>query len=177
MHKSIVVFLTTLSIFSTAAFADTIYLKSGMAHKGKIYQQDEDAVSLVVDSAAGITSISFPVKDVEKIEKETGGQELLSKFSRFVSLHEQGDRNFNGGSYYQAIESYKQAAEINPKVYSVYYNIGMAYAKLGLGNEARQNLQKALDMAKALKSEGQTVKDFIAQAEGQLKKIKEETVY
>ena len=60
---------------------------------------------------------------------------------------EKGNSFQNEGAYQDAVEAYEKSAELNPKYWVVYQNLGLAYQKLRNFEKASEAFQKALKLA------------------------------
>jgi len=151
--------------------ADTIYLKSGSTIEGKVSREEEDRLRIVSDTEMGIMTISVPRQDIEKVEINEGGEEIIEQCAKSLFYFQKANTYYNDKNYQQAIEAYSRVIELNPKWAEAYYNLGLAYAKSSLYEEARKNFDYALELARGVRSQTQENKRFIQRIELQLKNI------
>jgi len=171
--------LAGVSVFSFAA-DDTIYLKSGEKVEGKIFREGGINVYLVSDTDVGLISQAIPQDDIEKIEYAQKPQEEISKdeldelvkrYREFQDLYRAGNKYFRNKDYYDAMESYRQAAVLNPKFPQLHYNLGVVYVNLGYTSKAKECLQNAERLSKLIRNPSEKEQELITNIEKALESL------
>lgn len=171
--------LIGISLFPPVA-ADTVYLNSGEKVEGDIYREGGINVYLISDTEVGFVSHAIPQNDVERIEYSENPQEnknagepnaTLKRYREFQELFRAGNKSFQNKEYYDAMESYRQAVELNPKYPQVHYNLGVVYVNLGYTTKAKQCFQDADSLAGLITNPNEKELELIANIQKALESL------
>lgn len=162
------------------AFAanDTVYLKSGEKIEGRIYKEGGKNTYLITDSDVGLVTYTILQDDIEKIEYEQGklnedeSAALVKRYKDFQNLYREGNKSFQKKDYYDAMASYRQAAELNPKFPELHYNLGTVYVSLGYSSKAKESFQAASQLAKLIRNPTEKEQEVIANIEKALQSLR-----
>jgi len=172
-------FLIGVSLFSSS-LADTVYLKSGERTEGKIYREGGINVYLISDTEVGLVSCAISQDDVERIEysqnpegnkSEDEADDIVKRYRGFHDFYRAGNKSFQNKEYYDAMESYRRAAELNPKFPQLQYNLGVVYQNLGYYSKARECFQDAERLAKLIRNPNEKEQELIANIEKALQSL------
>lgn len=88
--------------------------------------------------------IAEPAKMEIRLEKAT---EILERnVSKADKLFLKGNKLYEQQQYEEAVEAYKEALQISPSEWGYYFNLALAYKKLGRKQEATESFQKAVEL-------------------------------
>ncbi len=171
--------LLGMSVNSFAA-DDAVYLKSGEKVEGKIFREGGINVYLISDTDIGLISHAIPQNDIEKIEYAQNQKddtnkgevdELVKRYREFKDLYRAANKSFQNKDYYDAMESYRQAAVLNPKFPQLHYNLGVVYVNLGYSSKAKESLQNAERLSKLIRNPSEKDQELIANIEKALQAL------
>jgi|GEM_PF-6998682 len=166
--------------FFTLAWADTVYLASGEKVEGKIYREGGINVYLIADTEIGLVSHAVSQNEIEKIEyekdpQETGSneqtEELVKRYREFQKAYRAANKSFDNKEYYDAMELYRQAIELNPNYPQVHYNLGVVYVNLGYSSNAKTCFQDAERLAKLIRNPSEKEQELIANIKNALQSL------
>jgi tetratricopeptide (TPR) repeat protein len=104
--------------------------------------------AIVVGPGGGFVQAYVPWQDKEKRE-ELSSAATRGRFEvspQAVEYNRQGLASFKGASYYQSIQYFDRAIEIQPKYPEAIHNRGLAYAALGNHLKAIEDCTQALEL-------------------------------
>ena len=141
--------------------ADTVFLKSGEKIEGRVLREGEKKVLMVLDTPRGLVSTAIAQEEVEHLEKspqelnsDEAGQEkkqdIAALYKEFVATYRQANEYFQTSQYYDAMESYRRAVELNPKFAEAHYNLGVVYVNLNFSTRAKESFQAASKLIQSL---------------------------
>lgn len=129
---------------------DVVYLKSGKKIEGKIWKLDEARrVVIVSDTQRGLQAIPVLKEDIQSIQSEEGGQEIITQYIKSLYYYQEGGKSYKRVKYYRAMYFFKKAVELNPRSAQAHYNLGLTYHQLNLYREAIESFNKALELAQS----------------------------
>jgi len=172
---AVILFFAAAFLLPFSVYSDYIYLKSGDKIEGEIWKKEFDTVTIAADTQKGIIPVIVSREDIKKTEGSPGRKSLAKTLKKTLYYMEEADKYYNLGLYKQAITFYENITEINPKFYSVYYKLGLAYSGSRLWVQARQNLNTALKLAEALGGKDAEAISFIAKVKMELIKLEEKS--
>lgn len=144
---SLIVFcFLSVIIVMPLGYADTVLLKSGKAIEGKIWKEDADSITIIVDTASGLTPMPLKKTDVDTFEKKSGGENIIEQCVQSFSFLRQGMQSYKRNQFDQAIEFFNKTVELNPKLAGVHYYIGLSYNNLEKYSDAVPAFQKELEI-------------------------------
>jgi tetratricopeptide (TPR) repeat protein len=110
---------------------------SGIIHieDGKVFQSQLVAVRRSTDGNSG--AAKGAMGNIVKVEDLNVPKEAVQELAR-------GDAEMRHNNWKKAAEHFTKAAAIYPQYCSAYYNLSVAYFRLGRSNDQRDALQKAL---------------------------------
>lgn len=90
-------------------------------------------------------------------EEEDKAEDLLVKYVNEnsdapLSLFILGNLSFGAEDINQARDYYEKAIEQNPELHEAHYNLALVYVNLGLYDQAKEQAQKAIELAPEKKS-------------------------
>jgi tetratricopeptide (TPR) repeat protein len=165
---------------SAFARADTVYLNSGEKVEGAIFREGGINVYMVSDTEVGLVSRAVPQNDVEKIEyeqnpeedkSEDGLDEIVKRYREFKGAFRTANKAFQKKEYYDAMQGYRRAQELNPKFPTVHYNLGVVYTNLGYSTRAKKCFQDAGRLAKLIRNPSEKEQELIANIEKALQAL------
>ena len=172
MHQLRTLFFVLLGVsLCSPVIADTVYLNSGEKIEGHIFREGGINVYMISDTETGLVSRAIPQQDVERIEyskdpgesnSAAGQDEIVKRYREFQDLYRAGNKSFQKKEYYDAMESYRQAVQLNPNFPQLHYNLGVVYVNLGYSSKAKQCFEDADRLARLITDPDEKEQDLIA---------------
>jgi tetratricopeptide (TPR) repeat protein len=182
MRYLLILFFVLIGIsLYTSAVADIVYLNSGEKVEGHIYREGGINVYMISDTEVGLVSHAIPQGDVERIEyaqnpeedkSDEQSDETVKRYRDFQAFFRAANKLFANKEYYDAMESYRQAAELNPKFPQVHYNLGVVYVNLGYSSKAKQCFQDADSLARLIPNPNEKELELIANIKKALESLR-----